>query len=222
MAEADDYAKKYMGDGGLLYEAKSKAPGAFFAIVLSPMLLSLLTTVLVAALTPASALVVLASIPAVFITLAVAVLFGVLRVTVTKTHLHVQYGLFGPRIPLEAIDACEAVAYDWKHYGGFGIRRGRDGTWAYNMMGDQGRAVRLRWRDDKGKETVTLVSAPDPDELVRTVRQAKAGAGASRVRVEAGAPAARVAEPTDRQASAEAEAEAEAETGADERGRDRA
>lgn len=174
----DEYEKKYMSEGGLLYESKSKAPLAFHLLVLAPSLLSALIVGIVSAQTGVSPWVMLAALPALLITVPLWLLFAVLRVTVTHKHLHIQYGLFGPKIPLDHIEACDAVAYDWKRYGGFGIRRARDGSWAYNMMGDQGRAVSVKWRDEKGSLVTTLVSTPDPEGLAVAVRRARDAAKA--------------------------------------------
>jgi hypothetical protein len=107
----------------------------------------------------------------------VALLFAVLRITVTRSEVIVQYGLFGPRIPVSAIQDCQAVKYNWMTYGGWGIRRGRDGSWAYNMVGDAGRAVRIEWTDTKGKKQVTLVASPNPDALARAVNEARGRRG---------------------------------------------
>ena len=51
-------------------------------------------------------------------------LFSVLRISVSRDEVYVQYGLFGPRIAVRDIERCEAVDYDWKKYGGWGIRYG--------------------------------------------------------------------------------------------------
>jgi hypothetical protein len=91
----------------------------------------------------------------------------------------VQYGLFGPRIPVRDIERCEAIDYDWKQYGGWGIRYGRDGSVAYNMMGDGGRAVKIVHRSAKGKSKTVLVASRDPERLAAAIQQARAAAAAS-------------------------------------------
>ena len=55
----------------------------------------------------------------------------------------IQFGLFGPTIPMEAIVNAEAISYDWKKFGGWGIGYSR-GEWMYNVPGDGGRAVPSR------------------------------------------------------------------------------
>jgi len=141
---ADEYEQKYMGGGAIAYQSKAKAPRAFHALLLGVLLLSAAIVGTAAALTPgASPLLMFAVLPTLLILLPIWLLFAVLRATVTSTHVHIQYGLFGPKIPIESVESCESVSYDWKQYGGWGIRRGLDGSWAYNMMGDQGRAVKL-------------------------------------------------------------------------------
>ncbi len=116
-------------------------------------------------------------------------LFAVLRVSVSRDVVYVQYGLFGPKIAVRAIERCEAVDYDWKKYGGWGIRHAFDGSVAYNMMGDQGRAVRIVYRKGKGTRTV-LVASRDPTRLAAAIQKARAeavGGMGERVRIEAGA-----------------------------------
>ncbi len=163
----DAYEAKYMsGGGGALYFAKLTAPRFFHAIFLLPLLISV-GSALVA---HAPLIVPLLSVIPLFL---VWILFSALRISVTAKEVHVQYGLFGPRIPIEAIESCEPCDYDWKQYGGWGIRYGRDGTVAYNMLGDGGRAVRITYR--KGTKTKKLLlAARDPERLATAIHQARA------------------------------------------------
>lgn len=208
MAGEDEYEQKYMGEGGIVFQSKAKAPALFHSIVLLPVVLTTLILGIVSLATAAPAALMFAALPSLLITVPIWLLFSVLRATVTPTHLHIQYGLFGPKIPLASIEEVTSVKYDWKKYGGFGIRRGRDGSWAYNMMGDQGRAMRIRWRDEKGHEVVTLLSSPDPDALVAAVQKTKAAALPPKVRVAAAPPAEDVAA-AERELDAELEAQRE-------------
>src|SRR5262249_38395089 len=63
-------------------------------------------------------------------------MFMYLRVSVTADHVHIQLGLFGPKIPLEAIEHCSAEHDSPLRYGGWGVRFAKDGTVAYSMPGD--------------------------------------------------------------------------------------
>ena len=75
-----------------------------------------------------------------------------LRIVVSERQVTVQYGLWGPTLQVADIVECKAIDYDWTRFGGWGIRRSFDGTWAYSLMGDGGRAVEIAWRDgDKVK-----------------------------------------------------------------------
>src|SRR5690606_33775091 len=60
-----------------------------------------------------------------------SLLFSVLRVTVSQGHVNVQLGLFGPKIPIAAIESAEPLDYDWKQFGGWGIRLNSKGEWMY-------------------------------------------------------------------------------------------
>lgn len=110
---------------------------------------------------------------------ACALLLTVLRVVVSTKEVHVQYGPFGPRIPIAAIERAEAIDYDWKQYGGWGVRVGLDGSRAYSVMSGQGRrAVRIRWKDGDA-EQVTVVTSTDPEAIVAAIAEARARAGLS-------------------------------------------
>lgn len=112
-----------------------------------------------------------------------AIVFGVLRFVVTERAIHVKYGLWGPTIPLEDVTSCKVVDYDWLKYGGWGIRRGIDGSWAY--VPSSGSVVEIVYRDGKREKRVVL-GAADPHALARSIAEAKS-AGGARLRI--GAPA---------------------------------
>ena len=163
----DPYEAKYMsGPDGALYFAKIRAPRFFHLLFLLPLLVSTGS----ALLAHAPLLVPLFSAIPLFL---VWVLFSALRISVTPKEVHVQYGLLGPRIPIEAIESCEPCEYDWKQYGGWGIRYGRDGSVAYNMLGDGGRAVRITYKKGAKSKKVVL-SARDPERLATAIQQARA------------------------------------------------
>ncbi|MBI5535387.1 MAG: hypothetical protein HY898_21845 [Deltaproteobacteria bacterium] len=105
-------------------------------------------------------------------------MFAVLRVHVTEREVHIQYGLFGPHIPVDAIDSCEVVGYEFSKFGGWGIRRAMDGTWAYSLMGDSDKVVEIRWTEG-GKTKKVVVSSRDPARLVEQIRAVRAKASLS-------------------------------------------
>jgi hypothetical protein len=157
-------------DDGPLYHDKITAPLVVHLIFLLPLLMVIGS----ALATSAPALVpLLSAIPLVLIWL----LFSTLRISVNSRRLHVRYGLFGPKVPLETISACEAIDYDWKAYGGFGIRFGEDGSVAYNTMGDQGRAAQITYQQGKTQRRL-LLSSRDPERLAMAINHARAMAAA--------------------------------------------
>ena len=111
-----------------------------------------------------------------------AVMLGVLRFVVTERAVHAKYGLWGPTIPLETIVACKVVDYDWLKYGGWGIRRGLDGSWAY--VPGSGSVVEITYRGGKDgkKEKKVVLGAHDPHALARSILEATA-ASTARVRI---------------------------------------
>lgn len=161
----DSYEARYMaGEGTVLHRDKTMAPAALQAMLLVPGLIG--AGAMVAAGLWPWALAVLA--PFILLWL----LFASLRVTVSEGAVNVQYGLFGPTIPTASITAAESTTYDWKDYGGFGIRRAK-GEWLYNMPGDKGRAVRIHWRDAKGNKRTHLIGTPNPGHVLGAIREAQ-------------------------------------------------
>lgn len=164
----DPYEAEYMAsEGTMLYRDKSRAPWPLHAIfgVLSVFALASAFTA------PGAWLGTAISLP---LLLVMWLLFSVLRVSVSEHHVNVQYGLFGPKIPISAIESAEDLEYDWKSFGGWGIRVNRKGEWMYNMPGDGGRAVRIAWRDAKGRSRVTYVGSLQSAQLARQITHARA------------------------------------------------
>ena len=164
----DDYERRHMSDeSGVLYRDKFVAPPVFHAL----MGFVTLASVIPAFFTEAAVMLALlaTAAPLLFVWL----LFSVLRVSVSRDNVNIQLGLFGPKIPISDISSAEAVDYDWKKFGGWGIRRSMDGEWAYNMMGDAGRAVRLEYTDGKGKRRKLTVTAKSPALLVDAIERAR-------------------------------------------------
>jgi hypothetical protein len=99
------------------------------------------------------------------------VAFSVIRTTVSTEELQVRLGLWGPRVPLEAVESCRVIDYDWKKFGGFGLKRAFDGTWSYTLsMND--RVVEVRWTEN-GKKRAAVFSAEDPEAVVAAVQRGR-------------------------------------------------
>ncbi len=163
----DAYEQKFMaGEGTVLHRDKRRAPWPLHLIFGLPTL-----AVIGAAVGSGSLFGLLFGVPLVLVTW---LMFSVLRVTLSAGSINVQYGMFGPEIPISAIESVETTRYDWKQFGGWGIRRGRGGEWIYNMPGDGGRAVRVVWRDAKGRRHVTLIGTPRAERLAEQVQVARA------------------------------------------------
>ena len=163
----DAYEQKFMaGRGTVLYRDKRRAPWPLHALLGTAMLIS------VGAVIASGELIgLLIGPPLIAISW---LLFSVLRVTVSTGSVNVQYGLFGPEIAMSAIESVEATNYDWKQFGGWGIRRSSAGEWIYNMPGDGGRAVRIVWRDRKDRRVVTLIGSPHHEQLAAQIQSARA------------------------------------------------
>src|SRR5262249_27670325 len=100
---ADDYEKKYMSGEGALASARARMPWMFDVLLL--VLAGFTTATSLASGTWAA----LATVP---LLLLVWILFMFLRVTVTRDALHVQLGLFGPKIAMDEITSASVAKYD--------------------------------------------------------------------------------------------------------------
>jgi hypothetical protein len=163
----DAYESEYMrGEGMVLYRDKTGSPwqlhAVFGAIVAA--------TIAAAILAPGGWVGAAIGLP---VTAIMWLLFSILRVSVSQGHVNVQLGLFGPKIPVAAIESVESLEYDWKEFGGWGIRMNRKGEWMYNLPGDGGRAVKIVWRDRRGKRKVTYVASRKSEELAATIESAR-------------------------------------------------
>jgi hypothetical protein len=174
----DGFEAREMHDGAPVVHRDKKVSRAMAALLAVPGLLAMLVAAFVGIANatsheplPAEALPVVALMLAALGVLFVGmgVVFGVLRTIVTERAVHVRYGLWGPTIPLEAIRSCDAVDYDWTEFGGWGLRRGRGGAWAYMPVGK--RAVEIRYREGDEEKRV-LVGAGDPEATARAIRAA--------------------------------------------------
>lgn len=176
MAENDNYEAKYMNAGAALVRSRKPMPWFWFAFMGVAVLVSA-----GGGIAAGNPLPLLLSVP---LLVAVTLLFGVLRVVVTRNELHVQLGLWGPKVAIDRIDHIEAQAYSALVYGGWGIRIGADGSWAYSVPGGTGRGVRVEYRDASGKKKALFVSTDDADEIVRTVLDLQGRATGTGVRVD--------------------------------------
>jgi len=162
---ADDYEKKYMSGEGAIASARARMPWPFDVLLL-----------FLAAFTTATSIasgtwVALATVP---LLLLVWILFMFLRVTVTPDTLHVQLGVFGPKVAIDEITSATVAKYDALKYGGWGIRLGIDGSIAYSLPGHGGKGVAVTFTRN-GKERKMFVTCPNPEEVVAAIDKARGG-----------------------------------------------
>jgi hypothetical protein len=164
-----------MGDAGeVLLREKAIAPLSWQLLFGGMVALELITMVvmLVAGMGPVALAIFLPAALAFFV---LWMLFAVIRVSVSANFFHVQFGLFGPKIAVADIVSAESIRYDWKEFGGWGIKRSfRDGTIIYNMWGDDGRAVKVTYRDGKGELKRVAVGSSNADAIVVALQRARA------------------------------------------------
>ena len=160
---ADDYEKKYMGGEEALARSRASMPWWFH------LMLGSAVAVIVASALMSGHWAGLIGLPLLCL---VWLLFLFLRATVTPDTLHIQLGLFGPKIPIADIVEVSVAKYDPLKYGGWGIRLGTDGSVAYSVPGHGGRGLRVRFTRG-GRERNVFVTSPNPDELLAAIERAR-------------------------------------------------
>ena len=178
MRDADEYESEYMSDGGsVVHREKMSFPRWFRYFIVLAMMIAL-------GLGVAGSVASGAWLPALFqaamipFMLFFMLMMSTLRCTVTNQQVTVQYGPWGPRIPLDNIEECVAEDYSLWKYGGYGIRYSLiEGAWCYNMLGDKGKAVRINYRSKSGKLKKLLIASTDNVALANAINQARAAVG---------------------------------------------
>ena len=110
--------------------------------------------------------------------------FFSLRVAIGQGMLTFGFGLFRKRIHISRIRSYGPTTYRWQSYGGWGIRWGRDGSTAYNVVGDKGIAVRVAV-DRNGRKRDYLFSSRQPEAVCRALDEELVAAGLPAVRAPA-------------------------------------
>ncbi len=171
---ADEYEKSFMtpDEGGVLHRDKMKAPRFFQWLMLFCLIVGVFGTG--AAVLQQGLAMIWAPIVLLMSLAFVWLNFMALRVVVTPKTVYIQYGMLGPKIPIESITHCEAEEYSIWKYGGYGIRYSLfDGSWAFNMLGDKGRAVRIHYTLPSGRERKIVLSSHEPQALADAINHAR-------------------------------------------------
>jgi hypothetical protein len=187
-APPDAYEAEYMSaEGGVLHERR-RMPGWFFALMGVVALIELAASI--ATRNPLPALL------AVPILGAVTLLLSHLRVVLSETHLHIQYGLWGPKVAIADITSVRVERYSMMRYGGFGIRRSIDGVWAYSTPGGNGDALVIEARDGRGGTRKICITLDQAERFRQVIEDLRARAAGTDLRIDVGA-AAPAAEPAE-------------------------
>ena len=128
-----------------------------------------------------------------------------LRVAVSRSEVHVQLGVFGPRVPLADIESVESIAggiFSWRGWMSF--------ERMYGMPSAARGLVRMVYRKN-GHRTAVRFSSREPERMVRAIEQARTARTTGPARIALVAPPA--AAETAARELAEAEAELEEELG---------
>jgi hypothetical protein len=163
----DGYEKTYMRGDEALARSRAGVPWGFHLI------LAVACLVLAHAAFVHPTVATLAGLPVLLLTW---ILFMYVRVTVTADTVHLQLGVFGPKIPVADIVEVSAEEYPLMKYGGWGLRFALDGSVAYSVPG-YGRGVRIRFTKKNGRESTAWVTCPEPERIVLAIEQARAAKG---------------------------------------------
>ena len=129
---------------------------------------------------------------------------SVLRTVLTREALHVQCGLWGPRIRLDGIEECRVVDVGGVRVAGKRLVKGR---WITTYIMAPGEQLEVLYQDEDGTKRGVRFSASDPQGLAAAIQRARGG-----VRIDtSGDASSNVDAEAFEEALAEAEASAEAE-----------
>jgi hypothetical protein len=201
----DDYAQRFMGtEGKVLFRERVRMAWWGHLAFLAAFLLAIHSLVVTGAWLG------LVVVPFGWVTLMA------LRVAVTRYDVHLQLGLFGPRIPLADVESVEAVK------GGFlGLRARLALEPIFSVPSASRDLVRIVYRKGDRRQALRF-SSRDPQRMVRAIESARTAGWATIARVPGAAPAAVRVPPVEAAPSAaetaarelaEAEAELEEELG---------
>lgn len=175
---ADDYESKYMKEEGDVLHREKTVWKLHWILLFAPTILLMTSVLGMAGVVqdhgkpfPLAAAAVMLPLAIAF--LALWAMFISLRVHVTTKEVHIQFGVFGPRIPIDRIDSVVVRDYPALALGG-GIKR-YDGAWAYTLWGQGTRFVRIEWHDESGGKNSTILWAQDPDMFAAIIEKARAG-----------------------------------------------
>lgn len=174
----DEYEAEYMGDFEVVHREKISYPKPFFWIVGALLTLGVAAQIGLMASSGVALPVLLLPLFAFVLAAFVIAMMATLRVTVTSEKVAVQYGIFGPQIPIDSIVQCEAENYSLMKYGGYGIRFSPiDGSWAFNMLGDKGKAVRIHYKKKSGGIRKILIASQNHHLLADAINRQRLALG---------------------------------------------
>ncbi|MEJ2277452.1 MAG: hypothetical protein P8Y70_06845 [Candidatus Lokiarchaeota archaeon] len=85
-------------------------------------------------------------------------------ITITKYEIKVKFGILNQKfIPLKLIQDIEALPPKFLTFGGFGIRLGTDGSWAY--LTDFKSALKIEYKNHR----TFLFSTRNPEKIIEII-----------------------------------------------------
>ena len=99
--------------------------------------------------------------------------FEKMQTTITGEGIKVQFGIFKKFVPKENILACSPFLYNWKNFGGWGIRRSGDNTTAYSVLGTGKHSIRITYLNKHQQKADLVISTIEEEKICNLLMQFK-------------------------------------------------
>ena len=99
--------------------------------------------------------------------------FEKMQTTITDEGIKVQFGIFKKFIPKENILVCSPFLYNWKDFGGWGIRRSGDNTTAYSVLGTGKHSVKIIYLNKHQQKADLVISTIEEEKICNLLMQFK-------------------------------------------------
>lgn len=97
--------------------------------------------------------------------------FEKLRTTITDRGIVVQFGIFRKFVPKEIILTCGSYPYDWKYFGGWGIRWTGRKTVAYSVIGLGTHSIKLTYQNKYQQKATLVISTLQEEKICSLLKQ---------------------------------------------------
>ncbi|MBI5573201.1 MAG: hypothetical protein HY919_01435 [Elusimicrobia bacterium] len=97
--------------------------------------------------------------------------FDKMQTTITDRGIKVQFGIFKKFIPKENILACSPFLYNWRNFGGWGIRRSGDNTTAYSVVSTGKHSIRITYLNKHQQKADLVISTIEEEKICNLLKK---------------------------------------------------